>query len=139
MIVVTWYEQYIGRPWAAAPNPPESFNCGELLRYIHLKELNIETPSIEIDASSLKACVARMRPALFGLRPLAQGQRPSEYDCAFFARARYEDHCGIAVATVDGLLIMHCLQGVGVVLESEAESKKRGFHSITWCRHTARG
>lgn len=130
-----WYEQYIGKPWVAAPLPPDSFNCGELLRYVHREHLGIETANIEANARSLRECVANMRPEIFGLRPLADDEEPQDYDCAFFARSRYEDHCGIAAQTVDGLLILHCLQGVGVVLESVLEAKARGFCGIIWYRH----
>lgn len=131
-----WHEKYIGKPWEAAPRPPESFNCGELLRYVHLHELGIETPEIEADVNDLKQCVMNMRPEVFGLRPLAEGEAVQEFDCAFFARAaRYEDHCGLAAITTDGLLILHCLRIAGVVLERPIEALARGFKEISWYRH----
>lgn len=129
-----WYEQYIGKPWVASPAPPVSFNCGELLRHVH-KELGIETATIKADAISLRECVDNMRPEIFGLRALKEDESAQTFDCAFFARAKYEDHCGIAVETCDGLLILHCLQGVGVVLENAYEALARGFRDINWYRH----
>jgi hypothetical protein len=58
-----------------------------------------------------------------------------DFDCAFFARTNYEDHCGIGARTSDGLLILHCLQNVGVVLERPQEALARGFREIFWYRH----
>lgn len=133
-----WHEKYIGKPWVSTPNPPESFNCGELLRYVHRHELGIETTAIEADAAVLSQCVANMRPEIFGLVPLADNAQLKDFDCAFFARSKYEDHCGICVMTLDGPLILHCVQGAGVVLENESEAKARGFKGITWYRHRAR-
>jgi hypothetical protein len=133
-----WHEKYIGRPWEAAPRPPESFNCGELLRYIHFHELGINTAIIEANAGILSECVDNMRPAIFGLEPLESNAHLKDFDCAFFARSKYEDHCGICVMTLDGPLILHCVQGAGVVLENENEAKARGFKEITWYRHRAR-
>ncbi len=133
-----WHEKYIGKPWEASPRPPESFNCGELLRYIHRHELGIITVSIEADAAILNQCVANMQPAIFGLAPLENSAHLKDFDCAFFARSRYEDHCGICVMTLDGPLILHCVQRAGVVLENEMEAKARGFKEINWYRHKAR-
>lgn len=135
MIMSAWYEQYIGKPWKAAPSPPLTFNCGELIRYIYKHTLEIKLAEIDADATKLKECIANMRPSIFGLRSLSPNEKPQEFDCAFFARANYEDHCGIVVQTLDGLMILHCMQGLGVVLESPLEAKARGFRAISWYRH----
>jgi len=130
-----WYEQYIGRPWEAAPRPPHSFNCGELLRHVLKENHGIDTTDIEANALSLRECVQNMRPAIFGLKPLAQDESPRDFDCVFFARSNYEDHCGLVAKTPDGLLILHCLQGAGVVMERPLEALARGFREIIYYRH----
>ena len=131
-----WYEKYVGKPWAARPEPPESFNCGELLRHTHLEKFGTETIGIRANALNLRECVENMRPEIFGLRPLAEGEKIKDFDCVFFGRAsKYEDHCGLAANTPDGLLILHCLQNCGVVLESPAEAKARGFQRLIYYRH----
>ena len=46
------------------------------------------------------------------------------------------DHIGIAVQTPEGLMIMHCMQVAGVILETEAEILgTTGARSIEWRRH----
>lgn len=130
-----WYERYLGRPWEAAPSPPESYNCGELLRAVHRDRFGIDTNAITADATRLSECVRAFVPGLFGLRPLEDGERPGEFDCCFFFRARHAAHCGIAVETADGLLIMHCLESGGVVMESPMEALGRGFARLEWFRH----
>ena len=87
------------------------------------------------DPNDLPARVRRCEAGLFWLRPLGEGEPRKELDCVFMAKSRYEDHCGIAVATSDGLLVMHCLQSLGVVLESPLEAMSHGFSRLNWYRH----
>jgi hypothetical protein len=132
---VRWYEEYIGKPWKAQPSPPDSFNCGELLRHVYLDRLGIEAHEIHADALNLSERVKSFTAAVFGLRPLGDGEPKKEFDCAFMRKTRYEDHCGVAVRTADGLLILHCLQRLGVVLESPLEVMGQGFRHINWYRY----
>lgn len=129
-----WHEKYLGRPWKAAPDPPHSYNCGELLRAVH-RDLGIETLPIAADASDLRQCVEGMKGGRYGLEPVGTDRQPKEYDSVFMARAAFLDHCGIAVQTVEGLMVLHCLQGGGVVLDSLADLRGRGFNRFFWHRH----
>ena len=131
-----WHEKYLGKPWVADPNPPESFNCGELLRYIHKAELGIDTAKIQANAASLRECVDNMQADIFGLLPLPAGAELQDFDSVFFGRAsKYEDHCGIIALTLDGPMILHCLQGAGVVLDSFNDAKALGFARLLFYRH----
>ena len=132
-----WHLAYQGRPWAGTPRPPESYTCGELLRAVHRDMLGIDTPPIPVpDARVLRACVAAMRPGAFGLEALPPGARPREFDVAFFARARDRDHCGVACMTDEGLMILHCIQRSGVLLDSLAVMRGcYGFRDVGWFRH----
>lgn len=132
--MAAWHDAYIGKPWAAVPSPPGSYNCGELLRAVHKDLFGFEADAIGVDASRLDDCVRAFDPGRFGLRHLRWGERPSEFDTVFFRRARYADHCGIAAMTADGLMVLHCLQSAGVVLESPMEALSRGFASLEWLR-----
>jgi hypothetical protein len=130
-----WWERYLGKPWRPQPEPPASYTCGELLRTVHRDLFGIEAAEILANPLSLRQCVEAMTPERFGLRPLTAGERPVEFDSVFMARVKYEDHCGIGAQTADGLLILHCQQGVGVVMDSQAELMGQGFRHLTWYRH----
>lgn len=132
-----WHLAYQGKPWAGVPHPPESYTCGELLRAVHQDVLGIDTPPIPVpDARVQRACVTAMRPGFFGLEALPPGERPREFDVAFFARARDRDHCGVACMTADGLMILHCVQRSGVLLDSLAALRGcYGFRDVGWFRH----
>lgn len=132
-----WHLAYLGKPWANVPRPPQSYTCGELVRAVHRDLLGIDSPPIPVpDAGVLRDCVAAMKPEIFGLAALPPGARPRELDVAFFARARDRDHCGIACATADGLMILHCLQREGVRLDSQADMRGvYGYRHVRWYRH----
>jgi len=133
--MANWWEKYLNKPWKAEPEPPHSFNCGELLRRVYWDEFGIETLPILADASDLRQCIKAMTGERYGLAPLKQTDRPRNYDSVFMARGKFDDHCGIAAGTVEGLLVLHCLQGVGVVLESVGELAGRGLKHLSWYRH----
>lgn len=130
-----WYEKYIGTPWVSKPCPPESFNCGELVRYILKQYAGIDTPIITANANSLRECIAAMRPSYFGLSPLSADAIPQQFDVVFMCQADREDHVGIAVDTTEGLLILHCCEGSGTVLETPFELLGNGFRKLKWYRH----
>jgi hypothetical protein len=129
-----WWESYIGKPWAAVPNPPHSFTCGELGRRILLDRLGLDTAPIYADPSILRQCVDNLdHPELYDLFPVEDAPRP--YDFAFCVRVRRRDHLGIAVMTGAGLMILHCQRRVGVTIDSAAELLAVGYKRIEWYRH----
>lgn len=132
-----WYLKYLGKPWIANPNPPESYNCGELVRSIHYDIFGIETVAIPIeDAKSRKQCIKAMQPELFDLLPLPDDSQIKNFDVAFMGRNNFLAHCGVAVETDDGLKILHCPESAcGVCLDSLLELKIMGFPKIKWFRH----
>lgn len=135
MIPRDWHLAYLGKPWAAVPDPPQSYTCGELVRAVHRDMFGIDSPEILADPRILRECVAAMEPGRFGLRPLAADERPRQFDVAFMMRAQREDHVGIGCMTADGLLILHCMQGAGVILDSPGELRGTGVRRINWYRH----
>jgi hypothetical protein len=130
-----WYESLLGKPWEAVPDPPHSFTCGHLGRWVFQDRLGLDTPLIWADPTMLRECVRNLNDlALYDLFP-AQGPT-CPFDIAALSRnCRNVDHMGIAVITQEGLKILHCWQGMGVVLDSEAELLGTGFRKIMWYRH----
>ena len=128
-----WFEKYIGLPWAGVPEPPKSFTCGELVRYIYRERFGFDFLPVPVpDARNLKDSLKAMSPKYFGLEQLDE---PREFAIAFFQRRIICDHCGLAVATNCGLHILHCATHAGVCLLRLADLKSTGFSAVTWWRH----
>lgn len=86
--------------------------------------------------SSYVPVLASVAAGFYGLEARPPGERPREFDVAFFARARDRDHCGVACMTADGLMILHCVQRSGVLLDSLAALRGcYGFRDVGWFRH----
>ena len=132
-----WWAVYLGKPWRAVPTPPDSYNCGELVRAVHRDMLGIDSPAIPIaDATSRMQCVRAMQPDFFGLEPLPHHVLPRAFDVAFLGRRTYLAHCGMVVETCEGLKILHCPESAaGVCLDSLAELRLSGFPAVRWFRH----
>lgn len=132
-----WWLVYLGKPWRAMPAPPESYNCGELVRAVHRDMLGIDSPTIPIaDAQSRLQCVRAMQPDLFSLEPLPDGEQPRTFDVAFLGRGIHLAHCGMAVETCEGLRVLHCPESAsGVCLDSLQELWLAGFPALRWFRH----
>lgn len=132
-----WWVDYLGKPWEANPNPPHSYNCGELVRGVHRDFFGIETVQIPCDdANSRLQCMKAMLPSIYGLAPLPLSEKPRTLDVAFLGRRTYLSHCGVAVETSEGLKILHCPESVmGVCLDSLTELKMAGFPQVRWFRH----
>ena len=133
-----WYMPYLDKPWAAVPQPPQSYTCGELMRAVHLDLFGLDSPPIAVaDATDGRDCLSAMSdPSFYGLRPLAPHERPRSFDVVFFARAGRADHVGIVCESIDGLLALHCVQRMGVRLDGMADLRGGwGFRRMLYWRH----
>ena len=129
-----WWNDYLGKPWAAIPEPPHSYTCGELGRCVLREQVGIEVLPIVADPRILRECVQNMDdPAYYDLVPVTDA--PREFDIAYAIRASRRDHLGIGAMTVEGLMILHCIRGSGVIMQSPPEMLGTGFRKIEWFRH----
>lgn len=117
--------------------PPDSYNCGELVRSIYRDLFSIETNAIPVkDAQSSLQCARAMLPEVFDLLPLSENELPQEFDVCFMGRKTLLGHCGIAVESNGGLYVLHCPESsCGVTIHSPLELKYSGFPFIRWFRH----
>jgi hypothetical protein len=135
-----WYEQYVGKPWAGRPTPPDSYNCAVLVTSVYKDILGIDLLNIENDGEKQYECLKTFKKAvenhlMFGLKPISQNEAHNDFDIVFLARNNFDDHCGVLVNTSDGVLCLHCLQSAGVVLEDNTTVWGRGFNKSKIFRH----
>lgn len=130
-----WWEKYIGKPWENIPDPPKTFNCGELIRYIYQTHFYLDIPPIQADGSKIRECLANLcQPEAYGLHPFEGPSRP--FDVVYLMRRVRRDHIALHIRTPQGPRFLHCVQGAGVVCESEFEMKATtGSNFMEWRRH----
>lgn len=135
---IHWYDEYIGKPWRAVPDPPESYTCGELCRHILQTRCGLNVPQILVDARDHRERVSGMKdPSRYALVPLPENCPPQEYDIVYFQRGLFQRHVGIAINTVEGVKIMHCVEGSGVITDTPGELLGTGTTKLHWYRHSA--
>ncbi len=129
-----WHEEWLGKPWAGTPEPPETFNCGEFIRYVYRRDLGHECLPVPVpDARNLHDCLKAMQPDYFGLVPAEEPLQ--DRDAVFMSRGRFMDHCGLLVLLPDGEeRILHCSQRGGVQLSSFLEMRQQGYTSFSFWR-----
>lgn len=132
-----WHRAYLGKPWEANPQPPASYNCGELVRSVYRDILGIDSAIIPVkDAQSALQCARAMKPEIFDLYSIPDGEDPREFDVCFMGRRTLMGHCGIAAMTSEGLRVLHCPESAcGVTLNTPLELRFGGFPLIRWFRH----
>lgn len=137
MKYLAWLYKYLGKPWQAVPTPPESYNCGELVRAVYSNECGIELPAILIDdARNRRQCIEAMQPDSFGFLPLSLVGNHRDFDLILLGRKNQLSHCGLIVNTHEGERVLHCPDAAcGVCLDSFLELKFAGFPLMSIYRH----
>jgi hypothetical protein len=130
-----WYDALLGKPWEAVADPPNSFTCGELCRWILTQRLGLEVRPILVDHTCFRECIHNMRDlASYNLFPFGGELWP--FDVGTMSRSgKYIDHMGVLVFVKNEVKVLHCHQGIGVSLDSPAQLLASGFRRITWHRH----
>ena len=127
-----WHEQYLGKPWAHNPNPPDSFNCGELLRYIYRAHFGYDAPVLLADTNMLRSCIEDVQRIERYHPGMCRVELPQDFDLAVLARveAGYADHVGLFC----GGDILHCRPKVGVFLDDAFTLAAFGWKHISYYR-----
>jgi len=130
--MMRWHEEYLGKPWAHNPNPPKSFNCGELLRHVYKRFFNYDAPILLADTEDLRSCIRDVANIL-RYANFYSVEIPQDFDVAVMSRGGSADHVGLFC----GGNILHCRPKVGVFLDDAFTLAHSGWRSIAYLR--ARG
>lgn len=126
-----WYEKYIGTPWASPANPPKTFNCGDLARYVYKNELGLDTAEIHIGCHNFKSHVREVE-SYFDRAGFIQVQEKEPFDIVRMYLGKRACHIGIYT----GKGVLHSLEGTGVIHESIFDLKST--YRMEFMRHVSR-
>ena len=126
-----WHEEYLGKPWVQNPNPPHSFNCGELVRHVYKRFLGHDSPMLLADTRDLRSCIKDIGN-IFRYAPFKRVEMPQDFDIAIMARNELSraDHIGIYCDRN----ILHCRPKVGVFLDDAFTLASFGWRNIVYMR-----
>ena len=60
-----WHEEYLGKPWVQNPNPPHSFNCGELVRHVYKRFLGHDSPMLLADIGMIVVAIVAIVVSIY--------------------------------------------------------------------------
>ncbi len=128
-----WAETYIGIPWSATGEGPETYHCWAFVRHIQKEHFGRTLPAIPNPEDVL--AIAR------GFRDHPERQRwelvekPGAGDCVLMRQARYPIHVGVWL-DVDSGGVLHCSQEAGVAFQTRTSLALNGWSVEGFYRFT---
>jgi cell wall-associated NlpC family hydrolase len=128
-----WAASYIGLPWSATGDGPESFHCWALVRHVQREQFSRSLPEIPNPddllsiAKSFRDHPERRRWDLVDV--------PEEGDCVLMRQARYPVHVGVWLE-VDAGRVLHVVPDKGVVAQSRDSLAAHGWRIEGFYRFT---
>lgn len=128
---MNWAADYIGTPWTAGAQGPDTFDCMGFFKHLQGKHFGIEVPAIiapDYDDPSVLV-------PLFGQHPERANwtriDKP-EHGCAVIVHRPM--HIGTWL-DVDGGGVLHCVRGPGVIFTADSSWFVSGFGRREFFRH----
>ena len=125
-----WCAQYIGQPWT------EEQDCLWWFRFWAWVHFGVDVPAAAVRHESLTQSAARLMgegvTERFGYRRV---EAPEEGDAVFLSQRNRPHHVGMAVIVDGQQMVLHALDGVGVVLSDSHELRLSGWVVTSYWRY----
>lgn len=108
-----WLIEDLNKPWEAFQYGPNSFDCWGYLHHAFKKAKGIDLPRFQyVDPSESKTVIETFRDNV-DQNLWRKTYQPKDFCAVLMGRSKFPVHCGIYL-NVDGGVIVHCSEGVGV-------------------------
>lgn len=123
-----WASKYIGKKWQNGGRGPDAFDCWGLLYWTMREDFMTEVPTFPIDPGALWE-VQQQIEAESKSTNWVQRMVPEEGCAVGLSHGAHFHHVG-QWTEQDGGLVIHCLDGSGVVADSLAQLRASGWRRI---------
>lgn len=110
-----WAAQYIGLPWSATGEGPNSYHCWAFVRMIQARHFGRDLPAIP-NPEDVLGLARSFRDHPERVR-WERVDDPCEGDCVLLRAARYPVHIGVWLGDAVGGGVLHCAQASGAVYQ----------------------
>ncbi len=124
--------KYIGRPWVAGAQGPDSFDCWGLVRFVLLHEYGYNVPPVNINPNNLRDVLSAFHADL-AFQAFVEVDKPQDGDVVLMRQAKNPVHAGIWL-DVDGGGVLHCVREIGVVFQDIASLNLCGWFLHSYYR-----
>lgn len=127
---MTWAD-YIGIPWEAGAQGPDTFDCMAFFRHLQGRHFGIEVPSVIAPDYEDPNALADLMQHHEERQKWARIDKP-EHGCAVLVHRPM--HIGTWI-DVDGGGVIHCVKGIGVIFTNDSSWQLSGFGRREYYRH----
>lgn len=125
------FTKYIGLPYEAGAQGPNSYDCMGFFRFIQKEAFGIEVPSIIAPDYDDPNAIADLFSSDPERNKWYKIDRP-EHGCAVIIHRPL--HIGVWL-DIDGGGVLHCTNGIGVIFTTESSWRLSGFGRKEYFRH----
>ena len=115
--------KYIGLPYVAGAQGPDSFDCWGFVRFVLKHEYGHNIPQVNINPDNLRDVLHAFRTDL-AFQAFDEVAIPQDGDVVLMRQAKNPVHAGLWL-DIDGGGVLHCVRGAGVVFQN--------IHSLNAC------
>lgn len=124
--------KYIGLPWEAGAQGPDSFDCWGFARYILKHEYEHDVPHVNINPDNLRDVLHAFKSNK-AFQSFYEVVKPRDGDVVLMRQAKNPVHAGIWL-DVDGGGVLHCCRNSGVVFQYEPSLNATGWFLHSYYR-----
>lgn len=124
--------KYIGRPWVAGAQGPDSFDCWGFVRYVLKHEYGFNVPQVNVNAECLRDVLHAFRTDL-AFQAFKEVGKPQDSDVVLMRQSKNPVHAGIWL-DVDGGGVLHCVRDSGVVFQNVRSLNTCGWYLDSYYR-----
>ena len=124
--------KYIGRPWVAGAQGPDSFDCWGFVRYVLKHEYGYDVPQVNVNPECLRDVLHAFRTDL-AFQAFIEVDKPQEGDVVLMRQAKNPVHTGLWL-DIDGGGVMHCVRENGVVFQNVSSLNLSGWYLHSFYR-----
>ncbi len=117
--------KYIGLPWVAGQQGPDSFDCWGFVRYVLKHEYAYDVPRVNVNPECLRDVLHAFRTDL-AFQAFEEVYAPQDGDVVLMRQAKYPVHVGLWL-NIDGGGVLHCVRGNGVVFQNVISLNTTGW------------
>lgn len=124
--------KYIGRPWVAGAQGPDSFDCWGFVRYVLKHEYDHNVPQVNVNAECLRDVLQAFRTDL-AFQAFKEVEKPQDGDVVLMRQSKNPVHAGLWL-DIDGGGVLHCVRDSGVVFQNVRSLNTCGWYLDSYYR-----
>ncbi len=117
--------KYIGLPWVAGQQGPDSFDCWGFVRYVLKEEYGYDVPCVNVNPECLRDVLVAFRTDL-AFTAFEEVDAPQDGDVVLMRQAKHPVHAGLWL-DIDGGGVLHSVRGNGVVFQNVISLNATGW------------